>query len=196
MGRALKGQRSENNTDNCFNPRPPTWGGRSKCIHLTQRNTKVSILARPRGAGAPFSCSLIQGEHWFQSSPAHVGRALKRNAPGLYAKMVSILARPRGAGARNPVFLCQLCYSFNPRPPTWGGRSLTSSISREKRVSFNPRPPTWGGRSLRAIPLMLFTLSFNPRPPTWGGRSLKDELYLVPEQVSILARPRGAGARP
>ena len=56
----------------------------------------VSILARPRRTGALTALTNWCRLPWFQSSPAHVGRALRQDA-------------------------CRLAWKgecFNPRPPT------------------------------------------------------------------------------
>ena len=157
---------------NSFNPRPPTWGGRSRLSEFLTDTPEVSILARPRGAGAR-----------------------KRRENKEYEPFVSILARPRGAGALM-TFPSSDHLDLFQSSPAHVGRALDIAQTVSRLIeSFNPRPPTWGGRSqARTLGDQAGYVSILARPRGAGALDLLQPLIIC-RLVSILARPRGAGAR-
>ena len=107
--------------------------------------------------------------------------------------------------------------SFNPHPPEVGGCSKNSTIYSPDLNSFNPHPPEVGGcswpvsahrlhnqfqsspaRGGRVLdPYLVETpkrAGFNPHPPEVGGCSVVPLSSGTSCLVSILTRPRWAGA--
>ena len=106
-----------------FNPLPPTVGGRSPSRARAIRRLVVSIRSRRLSAGEErFQLEGLLTQE-FQSAPADCRRE-KGGRPAGGRATVSIRSRRLSAGEGSPApdSLC-LDISFNPLPPTVGGRS-------------------------------------------------------------------------
>ena len=155
----------------CFNPHPPEVGGCSLLPDFDGVNPTVSILTRPRWAGALIQLVKPQPVIQFQSSPARGGRVLAVD--------------PRITASR---------ISFNPHPPEVGGCSL-SDVCNHVDYRFQSSPAR-GGRVLSICSLAAASIiCFNPHPPEVGGCSAAAAPGETAVPVSILTRPRWAGAR-
>ena len=155
-----------------FNPHPPEVGGCSWLCCISVRAGLVSILTRPRWAGALVCIAAASATWAFQSSPARGGRVLQAGRKLCHQVAVSILTRPRWAGAQTA--------SLTPVTPA---------------LSFNPHPPEVGGCSLCLyVHNLTCSVSILTRP-RWAGALLVFVNLIQNNQVSILTRPRWAGAR-
>ena len=176
----------------------PRWAG-APLLRLRAVGTfEVSILTRPRWAGArSASISRVSVASQFQSSPARGGRVLQR--PGIKtAAYKGFNPHPPEVGGCSVPHTAKIMdtIGFNPHPPEVGGCSCHQPWSLSPSACFNPHPPEVGGCSPVSSAMAHPTPCFNPHPPEVGGCSSRGVTFYRTGEVSILTRPRWAGAQP
>ncbi len=132
--------------DDRFNPLPPTVGGRITSGSDDPADALVSIRSRRLSAGESAVWRWAAAACKFQSAPADCRRENHARAASgrrLTQQFQSAPADCRRENGRERATSSR-CVSFNPLPPTVGGR--IEPACRDEVQRFNPLPPTVGGR--------------------------------------------------
>ncbi len=200
-----------------FNPRPLPWERATRRARRPAWLVPVSIRARSRGSGRPWTRRADAYRWSFQSAPAPVGagdrcrRGCRRHPPGFNPRPLPWERATRMVG------LCLMTSaSFNPRPLPWERATffgaklrLTARVSIRARSRGSGRPPAVEV----APPHCLFQsapapvgagdgspkhdpdhhIGFNPRPLPWERATIVEAQLRRINRVSIRARSRGSG---
>ena len=202
----------------CFNPLPPTVGGRIFLVFDDSCRVNVSIRSRRLSAGECQVTSLV-------SIRIYVSIRSRRLSAGESAATVSACrwltfqSAPADCRRENCDFRRAASRSggFNPLPPTVGGRIVatmpdgskeTVSI-RSRRLSagesagslqpilsrtFQSAPADCRRENEEEPPMLTIIVRFNPLPPTVGGR-MPNTTAAIPVLVGFNPLPPTVGGR-